>query len=88
MLVAVGVAVMVGVGVAVGVAVGVSVGVNVLVAVGVVVGVTVGVQSLNVQLTVSPLCRTMLVGVCVHPWLLVHVALVSVQFVGTLSVTE
>jgi len=44
--------------------------------------------SVKVQETVSPLCKTMLLGVCVHPWLLVQVALVKVQLAGTLSVTE
>src|SRR5262249_40476700 len=44
--------------------------------------------SLNVQVTVSPLCKTMLPGVCVCPWSLVQVELVNAQPLGTLSATE
>src|SRR5262245_8607625 len=44
--------------------------------------------SVNVQVTVSPLCKTMLPGVCVWPWSLEQVELVSAQLLGTLSATE
>ena len=91
--VAVCVGVLVGVPVAVAVFVGVPVGVRVGVPVDVAVllGVAVGaLVSVNVQVTVSPLCNTMLLGVCVDPWLLVQVAVVKDQSLGSgvFSVTE
>ena len=92
-LVGVDVGVLVAVAVFVGVAVGVLVAVDVLVGVfvAVLVGVAVGASvSVNVQVTFSPLCNTMLLGVCVEPWLLVHVAVVKDQPLGSgvFSVTE